>query len=235
LGCPRFFEFHPDATIEDYCERFGCSYEQAVKEIKSFGLDPKRYESPQNVPGRDFHGMESSLVLDNEPSKFSNTTSMNEYMNSDGIDRGYVKTTGEGFTLYLLNNIKSYSLMKRLYYENPSKKEEEIVSVIELLYQLYLNKHDPKASQEKEIKGAIEDIISKESEDDEEERKRRLKRILTGLKKIISDKTTELQKEEIELKFDGSNDTNDLVMSLYEFWLLISSSLHLLVTRMNKH
>ncbi|MCK5023732.1 MAG: hypothetical protein KAS04_06150, partial [Candidatus Aenigmarchaeota archaeon] len=40
MGCANYFKFHPDATVHDYMKRFKVdSYEKAVDEIKSLGLD----------------------------------------------------------------------------------------------------------------------------------------------------------------------------------------------------
>jgi len=207
-GGKRFFDYHPEATIDDFCKRFECTYEQAVERIKSFGLGYQRereiigYGSSQ-IEKRDFE--EKSLVINNA----------NGYTDSNKTNTQY--NTGIGFILYLLRDIGSYRLMKSLYY-SPSKKisKKKVTNLIEFLYQLYQSDIEEYLTSGESIEEESKKEIFEKSE-----RKKFLK-LLIKLKKLID--RTKFKNDTVKIDELTESEISQLSIVLDDFWLSIRSS-----------
>lgn len=126
MGCPNYFKFHPEATIQDYMERFKVeSYDQAIKEIKSFDLDPQTesrilgYENNNQFEmKREEYGQELKENTRTERSRESDYMGESEESKRQ-IDGHYVNRINK-----MLNKI----------YEDPDMDERERREMVDILY-----------------------------------------------------------------------------------------------------
>jgi hypothetical protein len=206
IGCPKFFKYHPDANVFDYMKRFNIkSYDQAVKEIKSFGLGKETEAkilgytlgnetdfvspSPQNI----FRPDVSNAMVKHTTHEGLRSGEYNHPIRNESIieTRSYKPKETEKKFGNVLNNYlslvrKIFYVSKRLYkfvnrhYKDSLEEGTELEKTIDLLYQ-YVRK-----------RLVYYPSISKEEDEEEEEFEEILK---------IAKEKKEITLEEIEKIF----------------------------------
>jgi len=163
MGCPNFFKYHPGANIHDYMEKFDIdSYDQAVKEIKSFNLGHENEEKIiKSLPGSDVsfqdeRSKDSAAVMTDEPGLYAEKRSeknrdrekSEQYNNDRGAQDLYVREIKKMFEEI---------------YEDPDIDDERLDEFVETVYgklkEIYSSEDDKESGNY-----GKEDDLSREEE-----------------------------------------------------------------------
>lgn len=201
MGCPKFFLYHPGAGIEEYRERFGCSHDQAVEEIRSFGFDRQRErEILGGFSGNDAgfrNGIDGMLVTQENVPKHSGTAPQ-DYQPRPAPENpahpaGDVPGTRERM-IYVMNAMEILSNPRYMDGLSEEKKQEVIRSLYKYL--------DMEASGKTEY-------LDTEDEDEKKERRKLTRKEIEKLKAIL-----------ISLKPEGSISSEPFLRKGFDsgFW-----------------
>jgi len=189
MGCPKFFQYHPDANVHDYMERFEIpSYKEAVKEIKSFDLG-QEVESrilEEHDPG--IPGMQK-LLQDDYSSGKANRVEMRErkdFTSKISNEIEFIRSRANADIHQTNDYTGQISMLETLYKQLKTKYEEaedgeHYKNVLEFIYK------------------SLKEMVSRykensEDNDGDEEKKdqiEELKQLLEDMKKLIKLNETE--------------------------------------------
>jgi hypothetical protein len=199
MGCPNYFKFHPDATVHDYMKKFNVdSYEKAVDEIKSLGLEShmeKKILEGSHPDIANQHNMYDSIEMPSKKTEAGNSEKYEE----DKKDQSEPISRIDG--LYL-NKIQK--ILEKIYddSETDDREREEIIDALYGQLKELTSYMDPG--------NRSEDSDDSEKELSEEEKLKRIKRML--------DEIRESNKAVMDLpEFDGKNIFESQLMDIEQF------------------